>query len=78
MRAPRVPPPGSPALVYADEIAERRVYLDAMRIHHLDLVRRFLAAADGNIYTIGVVFGGAMTRSYSLSTGSSAPLTAGT
>ena len=66
MRAPRVPPPGSPALVYTAEIAEQRVYLDAMRVHHLDLVRRFLAAAGGKIYTIDVVFGAAMTRSYSL------------
>lgn len=66
VRDPRVPPPGSPAIVHQDELAAGRLRLDALRIHHLDLVRRFLEVADRSLYTIDVVMGAVMTRSYSL------------
>lgn len=65
-RAPRVAPPGSPAVVYADELAEGRVYVDRLRVHHLELVRRFLEAAERSLFTIDLVLGAAMTRSYAL------------
>ncbi len=48
------------------ELADPRGYLDRLREHHLDLVQRFLSVADGALYTLDLVFGAVMTRSYSL------------
>ena len=39
VRDPCVPSPGSPATVYADELAAGRRRLDVLRVHHIDLVR---------------------------------------
>lgn len=65
VRDPRDPPSGSPALVHADQLLAGRKYLDRLRVHHLDLVRRFLQAG-GATYSIDVVVAAAMNRSYSL------------
>ncbi len=65
-REPRPVPSGSPADVHQSELAKPRVYLDRLRAHHLDLVQRFLTVADGALYTLDIVFGTVMTRSYSL------------
>jgi hypothetical protein len=45
---------------------ERRVYLDVLRRHHLELVKRFLSAHDGSIFTIDLFLTGVATRSYHL------------
>lgn len=66
VRDPRVPPSGSPAVVHAATLGKPRLRLDRLRVHHLDLTRRFLQAAEGNVYTIDLVMGAAMSRSYSL------------
>lgn len=66
VRAPRLPPPGSPAVIYQAELAERRTYLDVLRVHHLDLARRFLSEAEGRLWTLDLVIGAVLTRSYSL------------
>jgi hypothetical protein len=42
------------------------VRIDRLRVHHLDLVKRFLEVADRSLYAIDLVLGAAMTRSYSL------------
>jgi hypothetical protein len=52
--------------VFPRELEEERAYLDVLRIHHLDLTMRFLAAADGMLYEIDVVIAAAMARSYGL------------
>lgn len=54
---------GSPADVHAAELAKGRNHLDTMRIHHLDLSKRFLA---GELYETDLLFTAAMARSYSL------------
>lgn len=43
-----------------------RAYLDVLRAHHIELVRRFLQAADGVVYTIDMFLTGVATRSYHL------------
>lgn len=63
VRQPRAVPSGSPADVHAAELGKGRVHLDAMRVHHLDLGRRFL---DGELYETDLFFTAAMARSYSL------------
>jgi hypothetical protein len=65
-RGRRPIPPGSPADAHRGELGGPRLYLDRLREHHLDLVQRFLSAADGALYTLDLVFGAVMTRSYSL------------
>lgn len=65
-RGQRPIPVGSPADVHAAELARARFRLDRLREHHPDLVRRFLSVADGALYTLDLVFGAVMTRSYSL------------
>jgi hypothetical protein len=63
VRQPRPVPSGSPADVYADKLADARRYLDVIRVHHLDLSRRFL---DGELYETDWFFTAAMARSYGL------------
>ncbi len=65
VRGAREPVAGSPALVHPDELLAGRKYLDRLRVHHLDLVARFLEAG-GAIYSIDVIVAAAMNRSYSL------------
>ena len=60
------PPRGSPAYVHPDTLMEPRAYLDRLRIHHLELTKRFLSAADGALYTIDVFLAACMSRSYSV------------
>jgi hypothetical protein len=66
VRDPRPPPPWSPAVNYRDELWDGRVRIDRLRVHHLDLVKRFLGVADRSLYAIDLVLGADMTRSYSL------------
>ena len=47
-------------------LAEPRLYLDVLRAHHIELVRRFLQAAEGSIFGIDVFLTGVATRSYHL------------
>jgi hypothetical protein len=63
VRAKRPTLRGSPADVYAAELGEARAYLDALRIHHLDLSERFLGQ---ELYETDLFFTAAMARSYSL------------
>jgi hypothetical protein len=63
IREKRPIPSGSPADVYAVELAEGRTYLDALRVHHLDLSKRFLGQ---ELYETDLFFTAAMARSYSL------------
>jgi hypothetical protein len=65
-RDPREPAPDSPALVYPNELGRPRAYLDRLRVHHVDLAKRFLAAADGALYPIDLFLVAATGRSYSL------------
>ncbi len=65
VRDPREPGEGSPALVHREDLFAARRYLDRLRVHHLDLTRRFMEA-DGNLYSIDLVIGAVMSRSYSL------------
>lgn len=64
-RNPREPAEGSPALVHREDLFAARRYLDRLRVHHLDLTRRFMEA-DGNLYSIDLVMAAVMSRSYSL------------
>lgn len=66
IREPRLAPPGSPAESHPAEFAKGRARIDFFRIHHLDLSRRFLAAADGGLYEIDLFLAATMARSYSL------------
>lgn len=59
-------PEGSPADAHGDELREPRLYLDRLREHHIDLTKGFLSVSDGAMYTLDLVFGAVMTRSYSL------------
>lgn len=63
VRETRPIPSGSPADVYAAELAKGRSYLDALRVHHLDLSKRFLGQ---ELYETDLFFTAAMARSYSL------------
>jgi hypothetical protein len=65
VREPREPGAGSPALVHREDLLAPRQYVDRLRVHHLDLAKRFLEA-DGNIYSIDLVMAAAVSRSYSL------------
>jgi hypothetical protein len=65
VRDPREPPADSPALVHREDLFAARAYLDRLRVHHLDLTRRFMEA-DGNLYSIDLVMAAVMSRSYSL------------
>jgi hypothetical protein len=65
-RTPRPIPTGSPAHIHARELRNARTHLDRLRIHHIDLAKRFLTEADGAIYTIDLFLTGVMSRSYSL------------
>ena len=65
VRDPREPVEGSPGLVHREDLFAGRRYLDRLRVHHLDLTRRFMEA-DGNLYSIDLVIGAVMSRSYSL------------
>ncbi len=65
-RNPREISPESPAGVYGNELAGPRRWLDRLRVHHVDLVMRFLKVADRQLYTLDLFFGAAMARSYSL------------
>lgn len=65
VRDPRVPPPDSPAIAHGEELFSARVHLDRLRVHHLDLTRRFMEA-DGSLYSIDLVMMAVMSRSYSL------------
>jgi len=57
---------GSPAAVYPKPLAQGRKRLDVLRWHHVELSRRFLAAAEGDVYEIDLVLAGVMVRSYSI------------
>lgn len=58
--------PGSPAAQHPEELAEARLWLDRLRIHHLDLTNRFITAGGGDLYVTDLVIGAVMTRSYSM------------
>lgn len=66
VRSQRPAPEGSPGDVYSDKLREGRSYLDVLRVHHLDLSKRFLTVADGDLYEIDIVLTAVMARSYSL------------
>jgi hypothetical protein len=66
LRNQRPPPPGSPAALHPTEFGERRIYLDRLRIHHIDLTRRFVSVADGALYPTDLLLTTVMARSYSL------------
>lgn len=63
---PREPARGSPAWVYPRELMRPRAWLDRLRAHHIDLTRRFLAAAGGSLYSIDMLLATCMSRSYSI------------
>lgn len=65
-RDPREPPPDSPSVVYANELARPRAYLDRLRVHHIDLTNRFMTVADWGLHVIDLFLGAVMARSYSL------------
>ncbi len=66
VREPRPVPSGSPGDTHANELKKGRTHIDRLRVLHLDLSRRFLSAADGNLYGIDLIVAAAMARSYSL------------
>lgn len=61
---PRPPAKDSPAIVYHTELYAQRLYLDRLRVHHLDLSRRVLEA--GGLYSVDLLMIAAVSRSYSL------------
>jgi hypothetical protein len=66
IREPRLAPHGSPADLHPAELVKGRARIDFLRVHHLDISRRFLGAADGGLYEIDLFLAAAMARSYSL------------
>jgi hypothetical protein len=64
-RDPRPAPEGSPAVVYP-ELAKGRAYLDRLRVHHVDIARRFLDEAGGALYMLDLILATVTARSYSL------------
>jgi hypothetical protein len=52
--------------VHKSELYEHRLHLDRLRVHHIDLARRFLGAAGGTLFSIDLVIAAVMNRSYSL------------
>lgn len=67
-RSPRAPKPLAPGSC-ADRFPELRVLrgnLDVLRVHHMELTRRFLAAADGNLFLPDMFLTALMQRSYGL------------
>lgn len=48
------------------ELRQPRKYLDRLRVHHLDLVRRVLEVDDGNVYLTDLLIVSIMQRSYGL------------
>ncbi len=62
---PRVPPADSPAHVHKAALYRPRLQLDALRRHHLQLVKRFLAL-DPGLLTIDLVMVAVARRSYHL------------
>jgi hypothetical protein len=66
VRCPREPPDDSPTSAYPEKLGAGRRHIDALRVHHLDLTRRFLDVADRQLYTLDLFLGAAMARSYSL------------
>jgi len=65
-RDPRVAAPGSPAGTYSKELGGKRVWLDKLRVHHINLTKRFLAVADRQLYILDVFLVAVMSRSYCL------------
>ncbi len=63
VRQAREIPPGSPADTCEAELAEKRIRLDTMRVHHLDLMKRVLA---DDLYETDLFFIAVMARSYGL------------
>jgi hypothetical protein len=64
-REPRNAASGSPADGYP-ELLDARGYIDRLRVHHVDLAKRFLGAADGALYTVDLMVAAVMSRSYEL------------
>jgi len=62
---PRIPPEDSPARVYESDLAEPRIYLDLLRRHHLELVKRYLRL-DPGIFTLDLFITAVARRSYHL------------
>ncbi len=62
---PRLPPERSPALLHQATLFRPRVYLDALRRHHLELVKRFLAL-DPGIFSLDLFITALARRSYHL------------
>jgi hypothetical protein len=62
---PKAVPPTSPAAEYA-ELEKPRAFLDRLRVHHVDLSKRFLLASDGDIFSVDLMVAAVMNRSYSL------------
>lgn len=64
-RDPKPLPPDSPAACHA-ELEKPRASLDRLRVHHVDLSKRFLLASDGDIFSVDLMVAAVMNRSYSL------------
>ena len=64
-REPRDAAAGSPADVHP-ELIDARSYIDRLRVHHVDLAKRFLEADDGALYTVDLMVAAVMNRSYEL------------
>lgn len=61
----RVPPEGSPVFVHQGTVSRPRLYLDVLRRHHLELVKRFLAL-DPGIFSLDLFITAVARRSYHL------------
>jgi hypothetical protein len=64
-RDPKPIPPDSPA-AHHDELAKPRAFLDRLRVHHVDLSKRFLSTSDREIFSVDLMIAAVMNRSYSL------------
>ena len=65
VRGPREPPDWAPSGVYPN-LAKARAYLDALRVHHFALSRRFLSVDEDNLHLTDMLVVSVAARSYSL------------
>ena len=61
----RIPPDGSPALFHRADLFRPRVFLDVLRRHHIELVKRFLSL-DPGLFTLDLFITAVARRSYHL------------
>jgi hypothetical protein len=66
VRSPKEPQENSPSKLHPAELGRDRLHIDKLRVHHLDLVGRFLEVSGGALYTLDLFMVVAMTRSYSI------------